>query len=30
MDDETVDKDFQGAEFEDVTVGEEIAKGDEE
>lgn len=30
MDDETVDKDFQGAEFQDVTAGEEIAKGDEE
>lgn len=29
MEDEVVDKDFQGANFEDVTVGEEIEKGDE-
>lgn len=28
--DEVVDKDYQGADFEDVTVDEEIAKGDEE
>ena len=30
MQDEVVDKHYQGADFEDVTAGEEIAKGDEE
>lgn len=30
MDDETVDKEYQGTDFEDVTVGENIAKGDED
>ena len=30
MEDEIVDKDFQGGDFEDVTVGEEISKGDED
>ena len=30
MDEEKVDVDFQGGEFEDVTVDEEIAKGDED
>ncbi len=30
MKDEVVDKDYQGADFEDVTVEENIAKGDED
>lgn len=30
MDEEIIDVDFQGEDFEDVTVGEEISKGDED
>ena len=30
MEDEVVDKDYQGADFEDVAAGEEISKGDED